>query len=103
MFASRVGTNPKCVARLHSLLEVDLAGKNTVNDLFLSMGHAVGVSLSFLGSNTIEANAFVSRAFPAHALLSRAHRNKETKESLCLEKGDPARKQNQLQTFSDVP
>jgi hypothetical protein len=41
MFASRVGTNLKCVARLSSLLVVVLAGKNTVNNLFLGLGHAV--------------------------------------------------------------
>ena len=45
MFASRVGTNPKCVAHLPSLLEVVLAGKNTVNNPFLGLGHTVGVSL----------------------------------------------------------
>jgi hypothetical protein len=46
MFASYVGTNLKCVARLSSLLEVALANKNTVNNPFLGLGHAVGVSLA---------------------------------------------------------
>ena len=49
MFASRVGTNPKCVAHLPSLLEVVLTGKNTVNNPFVGLGHAVGVGLN-LGS-----------------------------------------------------
>jgi hypothetical protein len=31
IFASRVGSSPKCITRLHSLLEVILIGKNTVN------------------------------------------------------------------------
>jgi hypothetical protein len=46
MFASRVGTNLKYVARLSSLLEVALASKNTVNNPFLGLGHAVEVSLA---------------------------------------------------------
>jgi hypothetical protein len=45
MFASRVGTNPKYVARLPSLLKVVLASKNTVNNPFLGLGHAVRVNL----------------------------------------------------------
>jgi hypothetical protein len=37
MFASHVGINPKCIARLHSLLKVVLAGKNTMNNPFLKV------------------------------------------------------------------
>ena len=48
MFALRVGTNPKCVAHLPSLLEVVLVGKNTVNNPFVGLGHAVGVSLTMV-------------------------------------------------------
>ena len=53
MFASRVSTNPKCVAHLPSLLEVVLASKNTMNNPFLGLGHALGVGLSRTVTTTV--------------------------------------------------
>jgi hypothetical protein len=41
MFASHIGTKPKCVARLPSLLKVVLVSKSIINNLFLSLGYSV--------------------------------------------------------------
>jgi hypothetical protein len=48
MFASRLSSNPKCIACLLRPLEVVLIGKSTVNNPFLGLGHPVGLSLTSL-------------------------------------------------------